>query len=292
MKISVNGQIVEQHAAVVSAFDHGFLYGIGVFETFRTYDGEPFMLEAHLERLHDSLGQLGIRYHVQSSEVRTLIHRLLEVNRLEDAYIRYTVSAGAGQLGLAEQDYERPTVIVYVKPLVRREEWYEFGRTVQILQTVRPLPETKRRLKSFSYMNGWFAKRELLSYKWAAGAEGIQLNERGELTEAIVSNVFWVTKGKLYTPALESGALPGVARGFVLQLAEQLNIEAEEGLYCAKALWEADEIFLTNSVQEIVPVSKVYDTDGTSRTLSGSIPGAVTHQLMRGYSEACRRSRI
>jgi len=285
MKILVNGQLLEDHEATVSAYDHGFLYGLGLFETLRTYGGRPFLLDQHLARLNEGCHILGIPHVAEQSRVREEIARLLSVNGMQDAYIRYSVSAGVHELGLVRAFTSEPTVVIYMKPLSMVEEWYTSGRPVQLLRTVRPIPETRWRLKSFQYMNGWLAKRELMNYPWAQEAEGIQLNERSELTEGIVSNLFFVKDQVLHTPSLATGVLPGVTRDYVMRLASDIGCDVVEGEYCSEELLEADEIFLTNSIQEIVPVREVYLPDGSSTVLSNRVPGAITSQLMRLYGE-------
>jgi len=285
LKISVNGKIVDRREAVVSVYDLGFLYGLGLFETFRTYDGRPFLLERHLDRLNDGCRVLGIPHTADYESVGEQIARLLEVNGLKDAYIRYSVSAGAQDVGLPQTLPEQPTVVIYVKPLSLVREWYEKGRPVQILRTVRPLPETSRRLKSFQYMNGWLAKRELSGCAWAREAEGVQLNERSELTEGIVSNIFFVRDGVLCTPSLATGVLPGVTRDYVLRLSAHLGIRSAEGGYRLDDLLDADEIFLTSSIQEIVPVREVFLPDGKVGKRLTQIPGPVTARLMNRYGE-------
>lgn len=285
MKIMVNGRLVSEHEAQVSAYDHGFLYGLGLFETFRTYQGQPFLLEEHLNRLAEGCRLLGIPHAVDPSYVRQDIQRLLEVNGLTDAYIRYSVSAGVHELGLVKSLEADPTVIIYVKPLAAKGAWYTRGRPIQCLETVRTTPETKVRLKSFQYMNGWLAKQELQRYPWASEAEGIQFNERGELTEGIVSNLFMVRDQQLLTPSLDTGALPGITRSYVLRLASKHGMHIEEGIYGLQDLLEADEIFLTNSIQEIVPVSEVFLVDGSSKRPASQVPGSITKLLMDHYGK-------
>lgn len=283
MKILVNGSMQDERDAVISVYDHGFLYGLGLFETFRTYDGRPFLLEEHLTRLHEGCQVLGIPWQADLQQVREDVERLLRANGLKDAYVRYSVSAGDHGLGLAGRLEAEPSIIVYMKPLSPVKSWYASGRPLQLLQTVRPTPETDRRLKSFQYMNGWLAKRELMSYPWAERAEGVQVNERGELTEGIVSNLFFVREGVIHTPSLDTGVLPGVTRAFVLGLAREAGLEAVEGSYQAKELLAAEEIFVTNSILEIVPVNQVYLSDGTSVSLPTPVPGSITRRLMELY---------
>lgn len=285
MIISINGRLADEREAVISAYDHGFLYGLGLFETFRTYNGRAFLLEQHLARLHEGCALLGIPHQAEPEDVQAEIDRLLAVNGLQEAYIRYSVSAGKQDLGLAQTLPDQPTVVIYIKPLTIVNKWYETGRPIQLLRTIRPKPETTVRLKSFQYMNGWLAKRELAGYAWAHEAEGVQANERGELTEGIVSNIFFVRKDRLHTPSLAAGALPGITRSYVLRLAAHLGIPAEEGMYTFDDLLQAEEVFLTNSIQEIVPVCTIYDPDGRRTRLPSAVPGPITSALMRGYGD-------
>jgi 4-amino-4-deoxychorismate lyase len=287
MQIAWNGALCASDKAVVSVYDHGFLYGIGLFETFRTYGGKPFLLEEHLDRMAEGCKELGIVYEADTERLRALIAQLLQANSLTDAYFRLSVSAGEEALGLPAGDYGKPQEIVYVKPLPDRDPaLYENGRALQLLSTRRNTPEGEVRLKSFHYMNPILGRRELLRYPWAAGAEGLFLDDCGFVAEGIVSNVFFVLDGVLCTPTLETGILPGLTRDWVLRTAPRSVIMAEEGYYSWEALLEAEEIFLTNSIQELVPVTRLYDTDGTVHTVGDGKAGRITRRLAELYTEA------
>ncbi|WP_249860647.1 aminodeoxychorismate lyase [Paenibacillus konkukensis] len=284
MNIYVNGSIIAEQEAVVSVYDHGFLYGMGLFETLRTYKGRPFLLGDHQERLLAGCRQLGIDYSPRPGEWEDLIRRLLESNGLENAYIRFTVTAGEDALGLPSGDYQSPHVIVYVKELPERnEDLYRRGKPLQLLQTARNTPEGSVRFKSLHYMNNILAKRELRQNARSAGAEGLQLDARGYLAEGIVSNLFFIRAGRLFTPSLDTGILPGITRAFVLRLAAELDLPVEEGLYRWPELVQADEAFVTNSIQEIVPVTTLYDLQRTELSLSGGQAGEWTRKLMGRY---------
>lgn len=287
MKIAINGRIVEDQDAVISIYDHGFLYGMGLFETFRTYGGRPFLLEAHLQRLADGCEELGFRYRSDPDALRRLVARLLAENSLPDAYIRLSVSAGTGELGLPGGDYERPNEIVYVKPLPARDErTYAEGKPIRLLQLRRSSPEGSVRRKSFHYMNNVLAKRELRRREGGSLAEGIFLDARGYVAEGIVSNLFWIRDGVLFTPSLATGILAGVTRERVIRLAAEAGLPVREGLFVWTDVVEADEAFLTNSIQEIVPVNRAIDPDGTERSIGAGRPGAHTRRLMQAYAEA------
>lgn len=272
MYVYVNGEVVHKDEARISPFDHGFLYGLGVFETFRTYDGHPFLLDDHLERLNHSLREMNIAKSFTRCEVMEILHRLLEANRLQNAYVRLNVSAGIGDIGLQTSEYDQPTVIMYMKPLLAPS--FSKGKIGIVLKTRRNTPEGKERLKSHHYLNNIIGKREIGA---RTDVEGIFLNEQGYVAEGIVSNIFWVKNGTVYTPAIHVGILNGVTRQFVIALLNALKIECQEGFYTLDHLRQADEIFVTNSIQEIVPI---YQMDG--RAYQGA-NGPVTSLLQKHY---------
>lgn len=284
---AINGELVNMAAAVVPVTDHGFLYGLGLFETFRTYQGVPFLLERHLERMASGCRELGIPFNTTVGEVTEWIKRLLQANELQDAYVRYTVSAGDAPLGLPSGDYVKPNHIVLAKALPEPSpSLYENGKMLQRLSTPRNTPEGEVRFKSLHYMNSILAKRELNRYGEAVqGAEGLQLTRDGHIAEGIVSNVFWVRRGALYTSAIETGILPGITRAVVLELAAQRGITYEEGLYTWQELLLADEIFMTGSVTELVPVTTLRDQAGTETIISSRHIGPVTAVLLGMYRQ-------
>lgn len=272
MYVYVDGRVVHKDEARISPFDHGFLYGLGVFETFRTYDGHPFLLDDHLERLNHSLREMNIAKSFTRCEVMEILHRLLEANRLQNAYVRLNVSAGIGDIGLQTSKYDQPTVIMYMKPILAPS--FSKGKIGIVLKTRRNTPEGKERLKSHHYLNNIIGKREIGA---RTDVEGIFLNEQGYVAEGIVSNIFWVKSGTVYTPALHTGILNGVTRQFVIALLNALKIECQEGFYTLDHLRQADEIFVTNSIQEIVPIYQMDD-----RAYPGA-DGPVTSLLQKHY---------
>ncbi|WP_028551937.1 aminodeoxychorismate lyase [Paenibacillus sp. UNC451MF] len=284
MNIYVNGSIITEEKAVVSVYDHGFLYGIGLFETFRTYGGQPFLLREHQERLIAGCEQLGIDYRPEAGEWEGLVKALLEANGLTDAYFRFTVTAGEDLLGLPVGDYGKPQMIVYVKGLPSRdEELYRKGKPLQLLATPRNTPEGNVRFKSLHYMNNILAKRELRQYAWATGAEGLQTDRNGFLAEGIVSNLFFIKNDRLHTPSLDTGILPGITRAFVMELAKKCGMELEEGHYRWDDLRMADEVFITNSIQEMVPITTLYDLSGNSYRVNEGMAGQLTSKLILLY---------
>lgn len=285
MMISVNGILVDDKEAVVSVYDHGFLYGLGLFETFRTYKKEPFLLPEHLRRLTEGCRELGINYEPDLIRIQRLINELLHANNLEDAYIRYSVSAGVDILGLPSGAYQNPTEIIYIKALPPRDEkTYTYGKALQLLKLPRNTPEGLYRFKSFHYMNNILAKRELQQYDWAAGSEGLMLTEDGYVAEGIVSNIFFIKDWTCYTPSLDTGILPGITRAHILGIAQQQQIPTQDGLYRWEDLMEADEVFLVNSIQEIVPITTLFTPSGQSRAVGNGVVGPITRQLSELYN--------
>ncbi len=285
MIISINGTLIEETQAVVSVYDHGFLYGVGLFETFRTYNRKPFLLAEHLRRLTEGCYELGIVYEPNLEELTQRIEQLLQVNNLEEAYIRYSVSAGVEALGLPSGDYTKPSEIVYIKPLPPWDEnTYLHGKALQLLKLPRNTPEGLYRFKSFHYMNNILARRELGQYAWATGAEGLMLSEDGYVAEGIVSNLFFVKNNILYTPSLDTGILPGITRAHVINLAQQFQLPTQDGLYRWEDLVDAEEVFLVNSIQEIVPVTTLYTPSGQAYTVGTGSRGPITEQLIGHYA--------
>lgn len=236
MKILLDGQLISRDEAEISAFDHGFLYGIGLFETFRTYGGRPWLLDEHIERLAKGCALLGIRYEPDAERMKRGVADLLAANGLSDGYIRWSVSAGEGEIGLPSEDYERPREIVYAKALAGDEPETRSGKTLRLLKVRRSTPEGAFRLKSFHYMNNIVAKRELGAAGAAPGTEGLFLDGAGYVAEGMVSNIFWLHAGKLHTPSSDTGLLEGITRDYVLRMAHAEGIPVEEGLYGWEAL--------------------------------------------------------
>jgi 4-amino-4-deoxychorismate lyase len=290
--IGVNGVLTEAADAVIHVSDHGFLYGMGLFETFRTYEGVPFLLDRHLHRLAEGCRMLGIPFQPDEEQLTGHIQSLMAANGLNEAYIRYTVSAGEEVLGLPSGDYTRPNHILFAKPLPSMNT--ETGAApaasaLQLLRTPRNTPEGEVRLKSLHYMNNILAKRELQQYATAVRykAEGMMLTANGFLAEGMVSNLFFVRNHTLYTPDLSTGILRGITRGLILELAQARGIPCEQGLYLWDELRQADEIFMTNSIQEIRPVNQLLEPEGTMHRLPDAWKqaGSITSLLLHDYRQ-------
>lgn len=264
---------MKQEEAMISPFDHGFLYGLGVFETFRVYDGHLFLFDDHYLRLMESLKQLNIEWSVTKDEAKRIVMQLLEKNNIQNAYVRFNVSAGIGEVGLQVDAYQQPTTIVFMKPLASATaEVYE--KEGVILQTRRNTPEGPSRLKSHHYLNSVLGKREVGS---DMSKEGIFLTEEGFVAEGVVSNVFFVKDLVVYTPSLQTGILNGITRKFVMRLCELGQVQVQEGLFTKEELLQADEIFVTNSIQEIVPVVEIDNKRFVGKD------GEVTKRLIHDY---------
>lgn len=277
MYIYLNGEFLKEEDAKISPFDHGYMYGLGVFETFRVYSGHPFLLDDHIKRLNHSVQELNISQSFSRENVWNIVSELLKLNQLTDAYVRFNVSAGIGQLGLQVNQYEHPTIIVYMKPLKLPGGMLE--KEGVILTTIRNTPEGQQRLKSHHYLNNILAKREIGN---DPSKEGIFLTEKGHLAEGIVSNLFWVKNNTLYTPSIQTGILNGITRQFILSLAAKLEIRFIEGYFTPDELFEADEVFVTNSIQELVPLNKIADKQFVGKG------GKTVNQLQEIYHRVSR----
>ncbi|PRS03447.1 4-amino-4-deoxychorismate lyase [Bacillus atrophaeus] len=279
MIIYLNGQFIEEKEASLSPFDHGFLYGIGVFETFRLYEGRPFLIEWHLERLERATKDLQIKHRITKEELTDMVDNLLRLNHIEDgnARVRLNISAGVSTKGFTAQTYENPTVLCFVNPL--NPENLPVQKEGKVLTIRRNTPEGQYRLKSHHYLNNMYAKQELGN---DPRYEGIFLTEDGAVAEGIISNIFW-SKGKcIYTPSLDTGILDGVTRRFVIEKMEKLGAEVKTGRFRLESLLTADEAWMTNSVLEIVPFSKIEEAafPGVSGEMTGFLQELYTNDRL------------
>lgn len=276
MQVYINGEIVPADQATVSVLDHGFLYGIGLFETVRVYQGRLFLWKEHFARLSAGLLALRIKAAWSAEELEACILQTVAANGLRDAYVRISITAGAEGVGLATEDYSRPSLFIFVKEVAPLTEPPRPKR-LQILSIPRQTAEGHVRFKSHNYLNNALARLEIGNQ---ADVEGLFLTGDGFLAEGIVSNLFWVRAGQLYTPSEETGILDGITRRHVIRLAGRLGIPVHAGIYLPDELLRADEAFVTNSIQEIVPVSSV---DG--RELPSAY-GEITRALRLAYSQS------
>jgi 4-amino-4-deoxychorismate lyase len=255
-KVSINGQIAS--AGKVSLLDAGFTYGLSVFETFRVSNKKVFLLDEHLSRLYSSLEHLKIKQ-PDKDELASSLNRLIdEFSSQDDLFIRLMVSAGPGNLTLSKQNYDSPNIFIYGAKIPKLTT---MERPAKILTSVnRQMPEyyplIKTRLKTNSYLNAHLAQTELdnfkLENKISGHVEGILLSPDGYVSEALTSNIFWTKNGQLYTPPLELGILPGIIRNYIVE-----TKSVKEELISPDELITADEIFLTNSVNYLVPLNSI-----------------------------------
>ncbi|MEY4704712.1 MAG: putative branched-chain-amino-acid aminotransferase [Nitrospirota bacterium] len=279
MWIYLNDRFVKETEAVVSVFDHGFLYGDGVYETIRSYGSRIFMRDQHLARLRRSADAIGLTIPIPEQKWPVLLHEAMTRNDVghdrTDAYIRITISRGAGDIGLDPALCPTPTVVIITKPLhPPAPEQYQAGVCLIVANTRRNLPSAlSPQIKATNFLNNILAKREAI----AAGVfDSILLNWESHLTECTVSNLFFVRGGTLCTPALDCGLLDGITRDMLLTLAHEAQIPVDEGHFGVEALHQADECFLTNTTMEIMPVTMV-----NGHPVGQGTPGALTQQLHR-----------
>lgn len=277
MYLYLNGKVVPEEEAVVSVFDHGFLYGDGVYETLRAYGGVVFLMDEHLARLERSASLIGLSLPMDGQAVKDAVYQTLKANSLGDGYVRLTVSRGAGPVGLDPALCESPTFVVYAGELPRYpERLYEEGVRLIIPRTRRNLREAlDPRIKSLNFLNNIQAKREALE---AGAFEALMLNHRDRLTECTVANLFFARGGTLLTPSVECGLLDGITRGHAIALAERQGIKVLEGEFRKEDLFRAEEVFITNTTMEVMPVGRV---DGVSFEV-----GEITRLLRKAYRES------
>ena len=287
MWIYLNDKFVPQAEATVSVFDHGFLYGDGVYETIRSYGSRIFMLDLHLARLHRSAEAIGLTIPIPLPCWPNLLHESMTRNDVghdrQDAYLRITISRGVGDIGLDPALCPTPTVVIITKPLIPPPvALYDNGVALIIATTRRNLPSALSPLiKATNFLNNILAKREAIA---ASVFDSIFLNWEQHLTECTVSNLFFVADGCLRTPAVDCGILDGITRDIVIQLARELRIPVEEGRFTPDQLYQATECFLTNTSMEIMPVTSV-----DHKSIGQRKPGPITRTLRLHFIGARER---
>lgn len=282
MKIYVDGKLYAREDAKVSVFDHGFLYGDGVFEGIRVYDGNVFRLKEHIDRLYRSAKTITLEIPLSPEEMTAAVCETVAVNEKKDAYIRLVVSRGDGDLGIDPAKCKRPTVVIIVAEIaLYPKEFYEKGIAL-VTASVRRIPNDSidPRIKSLNYLNNILGK---LDAKRSGALEAIMLNHQGYVAECTADNLFFVSDGWVKTPDTMQGALSGITRGAVLELAREAGFQTAETVVGLHDLYNADEVFMTGTGAEIVPVIAV---DG--RRVGEGVPGPVTNRLLDDF----RRLRV
>ena len=277
--VNVNGRISPEREAVVSVFDHGFLYGEGIYETLRTYHGRPFLYDRHMRRLRNSARMIVLELPFTDADLASQIRETMAAAGLNggEAYIRVLVTRGVGDLTYDLQATPTPSVVIIVKPQVDPPpEAYERGVRVVIVDVVRNHPETVNpMIKSNNLLNNALAAQEAIR---RGGFEAIMRNYRGELAECTTSNLFIVKGGAAITPPLESGLLPGITREFLFDVGQEIGVDVREQVLRDEDLFAADEAFLTSTTREAVPIVKVDE-----RAIGDGRPGPVTKKLLEGF---------
>ncbi|MFT5837458.1 MAG: branched-chain amino acid aminotransferase [Candidatus Azotimanducaceae bacterium] len=277
MKIYLNDQLVDSSEAKVSVFDHGLLYGDGIFEGIRLYDGCIFKLDEHLERLEYSAKAIMLNMPWTRQEISDAVCETCRANGLQNGYIRLVVTRGVGSLGLSIKNCDTPQLIIIADTIqLYPQEYYENGLAIITVPTRRcnpaALPPT---VKSLNYLNNILAKIEAqhLGYH-----EAIMLNDQGYVAECTGDNIFIIHKGELITPSASAGALKGITRDTALEIADELGIPWREANMTRYDVWVADELFLTGTAAEIVPIVEV-----DARKIGDGKPGKITAKFLEAF---------
>ena len=273
LKVFLNGEFVDSDKAAISVFDHGVLYGDGVFEGIRSYNRKVFRLKEHLDRLYQSAAAISLKIPVSKEVFRENILETLKINELDDAYIRVVVTRGRGDLGLDPRKCKTPTIFIIVgKIALYPEDFYEKGLAIVVSKVKRNHPEAlDPKIKSLNYLNNILAKIEAID---AGAEEAIMLSLDGYVAECTGDNIFMVTGGKLVTPESGIGALEGITQEIIIEIAGEIGIEVEYKKVKMADLLLAEECFLTGTAAEIIPVVKI---DGNN--IGDARPGKITQNL-------------
>ena len=281
-KVYISGKLHDKADAKISVFDHGLLYGDGVFEGIRIYGSKIFKLKEHVDRLFESARAIKLEIPLTREQMTKAIQDTVAANNKRDGYIRPVVTRGAGTLGLDSRKTSDPQVIIIVDDIaLYPPELYENGLEIATVATIRNHPAALNpRIKSLNYLNNIMAKMEGIQ---AGCLEALMLNHKGEIAECTGDNVFVIKGGALYTPPPDAGILQGVTRGVVIDLAGEANIPVHEESLTRHDVFTSDECFLTGTAAEIIPVVKC---DG--RVIGTGKPGAMTKQLREAFQRLTR----
>jgi branched-chain amino acid aminotransferase len=280
--VYIDGEYYLKSQAKISVYDHGLLYGDGVFEGIRAYSGSVFKLKEHIERLYRSAHTIMLQIPVEKEEMIQIVVETLRKNNLKDAYIRLIVTRGVGDLGLNPRKCSKPTIIVITdKIALLGSEAKEKGVTAMLSWVKRdPVDATTHEIKSLNYLNSILAKIEA---NINSVDEAICLDKNGFVCEGVAENIFILKNGRLFTPPSYTGALPGITAEEVMKLAQKLGYEVIEKNITPYELFNAKEVFFTGTAAEIVPLKEI-----NKRTIGDGIPGPVTKRLMEAFSKLVR----
>lgn len=279
LQVYINGKFYAKEDAKVSVYDHGLLYGDGVFEGIRCYSGNVFRLEQHLERLYESARAIMLQIPISPEKLAEDVYETLRRNQFTDAYIRLVVTRGAGSLGLDPNKTSDPQVIIITdKIALYPAEYYDKGLELITASTIRNHPAAlSPRIKSLNYLNNIMAKLEGLQ---AGCVEALMLNHKGEVAECTGDNIFIVRNGRLLTPPIDAGILEGVTRNAVIELAEAAGIGCDQTSLTRHDIFIADECFLTGTAAEVIPVVKL-----DKRPIGAGVVGPITLQLIAAFKK-------
>lgn len=282
LKVYINGQFHDKQDAKISVYDHGLLYGDGVFEGMRSYGGKVFRLQQHLERLWNSARAIWLEIPFTQDEMAVAVNDTLRTNNIEDGYVRLIVTRGEGTLGLDPNKCSQPQIIIIADSItLYPDEFYENGLEIVTVRTIRNHPAALNPgIKSLNYLNNILAKIEGLQH---GCVEALMLNYKGQVAECTGDNLFLVRDGQLYTPPVDAGILEGITRAAVLELAVQSALRVHEVALEKEDVYSADECFLTGSAAEVVPVVKV-----DNRVIGSGIPGPISRDLKQRFHKLTR----
>lgn len=278
--VYIDGNFHPKSEAKVSVYDHGLLYGDGIFEGIRAYEGVVFKLDEHLDRLYRSAHAMLLQIPLTKNEMKKAVLDTLQKNNLRNAYIRLVVTRGVGDLGLDPRKCPKPTVIIITEPLIQlhSEDRKKKGITAMVSWVKRdPVDATTHEIKSLNYLNSILAKIEA---NISGVDEAICLDKRGFVCEGVAENIFMAKNGEIATPPTTTGALPGITRGFTIKLAKKLGYPAVERNITPNELFNADEVFFTGTAAEIIPVREI-----NKRVIGNGKPGPITQRLMEEYNK-------
>lgn len=282
LKVYIGGKLYDKADAKISVYDHGLLYGDGVFEGIRSYNGRVFRLQQHIDRLYDSARSIHLAIPMSREAMAEAIRDTLRANGLVDAYIRVVVTRGAGSLGLDPRKTTDPQVIIITDSItLYPAELYEHGLKIITAGTIRNHPAALNpRIKSLNYLNNILGKIEATN---SGCLEALMLNHKGEVAECTGDNIFVVRRGELHTPSLDSGILEGITRDAVIELARSAGITVIERTMDRHDIYIADECFLTGTAAELIPV---VECDG--RPIGDGSPGPITKDLLERFHRLVR----
>lgn len=282
LQIYINGKFYAKEDAKISVYDHGLLYGDGVFEGMRSYGGKVFRLPQHLDRLWDSAQAICLEIPISKEQMAAAVNETLSKNNITDGYIRLVVTRGAGYLGIDPRKTSDPQVIIITDNItLYPDEFYEQGMEIVTASTIRNHPAALNpRVKSLNYLNNVLAKLEGAQ---AGCVEALMLNHKGEVTECTGDNIFLVSGGDIYTPPIDAGILEGITRNTVIEIAAAAGISVHQIPLTRHDVYTADECFLTGSAAEVIPVVKV-----DNRTIGNGQPGPITRDLEERFHQLTR----